>query len=114
MQMTEPAYFAAFKDFAFTRTPTGVLTLRFQTEGGPATFTGRMHSDLPRALYEIGDDRDNRVLVLTGTGDRFMAEIDGDSLDDPTKPAVWDKTTAEGRRIMQRLVDLEMPIVAAV
>jgi enoyl-CoA hydratase/carnithine racemase len=114
MQMTEPAYFTAFKNFAFTRTPSGVLTLRFQTEGGPATFTGQMHSDLPRALYEIGDDRDNRVLVLTGTGDRFMTEIDGESLDDPTRPAVWDKTTAEGRRIMQRLVDLEMPIVAAV
>jgi hypothetical protein len=72
-------------------------------------FTGQMHTDFPRALYEIGEDRDNRVLVLTGTGDRFMTEIDGQSLDDPTKPAVWDKTTAEGRRIMQRLVDLEMP-----
>jgi enoyl-CoA hydratase/carnithine racemase len=43
-----------------------------------------------------------------------MTEIDGQSLDDPSKPAVWDKTTAEGRRIMQRLVDLEMPVVAAV
>ena len=72
-------------------------------------FTGQMHTDFPRALYEIGEDRDNRVLVLTGTGDRFMTEIDGQSLDDPTKPAVWDKTTAEGRRIMQRLVDPEMP-----
>ena len=68
-----------------------------------------MHTDFPRALYEIGEDRDNRVLVLTGTGDRFMTEIDGQSLDDPTKPAVWDKTTAEGRRTMQRLVGLEMP-----
>ena len=114
MPMTEPAYFNAFKNFAFTRTPSGVLTLRFHTEGGPATFTGQMHTDFPRALYEIGDDRDNRVLVLTGAGDRFMTEIDGQTLDDPTKPAVWDKTTAEGRRIMQRLVDLEMPIVAAV
>ena len=114
MPMTEPGYFTAFKNFAFTRTPSGVLTLRFHTEGGPATFTGQMHTDFPRALYEIGEDRDNRVLVLTGTGDRFMTEIDGQSLDDPTKPAIWDKTTAEGRRIMQRLVDLEMPIVAAV
>ena len=70
MEMTGPAYFTAFKNFAFTRTPTGVLTLRFQTEGGPATFTGQMHSDLPRALYEIGDDRENKVLILTGTGDR--------------------------------------------
>lgn len=83
MPMTEPAYFTAFKNFAFTRTPSGVLTLRFHTEGGPATFTGQMHADFPRALYEIGDDRDNRVLVLTGTGDRFMTDIDGQSLDDP-------------------------------
>ena len=114
MSMTDPGYFTAFKDIEFTRTPSGVLTLRFHTDGGPATFTGQMGTDFARALYEIGQDRDNRVLVVTGTGDRFMADIDGPSLDDPTKPAVWDKTTAEGRRVMQRLVDLEMPIVAAV
>lgn len=114
MAVTEPAYFTAFNNFELTRTPAGVLTFRFHTDGGPATFTGQMHTDLPRALYEIGQDRDNRVLLVTGTGDRFMTDIDGPSLDDPTKPAIWDHTTAEGRRVMQRLVDLEMPIVAAV
>jgi enoyl-CoA hydratase/carnithine racemase len=114
MPMTEPRYFSAFKNFAFSRTPSGVLTLRLHTDGGPATFTGPMHTDLPRALYEIGEDRDNRVLVLTGTGDRFMTDIDGPSLGDITKPAAWDRTIAEGRRVMQRLVDLEMPVVAAV
>jgi hypothetical protein len=60
MSMTEPAYFTGFKNFECTRTPSGVLTLRFHTDGGPATFTGQMHTDLPRALYEIGNDRDNR------------------------------------------------------
>jgi enoyl-CoA hydratase/carnithine racemase len=114
MAVTGPAYFTAFKNFEFTRTPSGVLTVRFHTDGGPATFSGQMHADLPRVLYEIGQDRGNRVLVVTGAGDRFMADIDGASLDDPTRPAAWDKTTAEGRRVMQRLVDLEMPIVAAV
>lgn len=32
---------------------------------------------LSRTLSEIGEDRDNWVVVLTGTGDRFMTEIDG-------------------------------------
>jgi len=114
MSMTEPAYFTAFKNLAFSRTPSGVLTLRFHTNGGPATFTGPMHTDFPRALNEIGEDRDNRVLVLTGTGDHFMTDIDGPSLGDITKPAAWDRTIAEGRRVLQRLVDLEMPIVAAI
>jgi len=43
-----------------------------------------------------------------------MTDIDGASLGGITKPAQWDRTIAEGRRVMQRLVDLEMPIVAAV
>jgi enoyl-CoA hydratase/carnithine racemase len=111
---THPAYFTAFENIAMDRTPSGVLTLRFHTDDGPATFTGQLHSDFPRALYEIGEDRENRVFVLTGTGDRFMTEIDGASLGDITKPAQWDRTISEGRRVMQRLVDLEMPIVAAV
>jgi enoyl-CoA hydratase/carnithine racemase len=114
MTVNQPAYFTAFKNLAFTRTPSGVLTLRFHTDGGPATFTGQMHTDLPRALNEIANDPDNRVLVLTGTGDQFMADIDGPSLGDITKPVEWDRTIAEGRRVMQRLVDLEMPIMAAV
>jgi enoyl-CoA hydratase/carnithine racemase len=46
-----------------------VLTVRFHTNGGPATLTGQMHGDVTHALHEIGEDRDNRVLVLTGTGD---------------------------------------------
>ena len=114
MSMTGPAYFTAFKNLAFSRTPSGVLTLRFHTDGGPVTFTGQTHTDLPRALNEIAEDRDNRVLVLTGTGDRFMTDIDGPSLGDITKPAAWDRTIAEGRRVLQRLADLEMPIVAAI
>jgi enoyl-CoA hydratase/carnithine racemase len=114
MTTPEPAYFTAFKNFNLSRTPSGVLTLRFHTDGGPVLFTGTTHTEFPRALYEIGEDRDNRVLVLTGTGDRFITDIDGASLGDITKPREWDRTLAEGRRVMQRLVDLEMPIVAAV
>lgn len=110
----DPAYFTAFENMRLTRTPSGVLTLAFHTDGGPATFTGTLHTELPRALYEIGEDRDNKVLVLTGTGDRFMTDIDGASLGDITKPLEWDRTIGEGRRVMQRLVDLEMPIIAAV
>lgn len=114
MTTHNPAYLTAFRNMSMSRTPSGVLTLRFHTDGCPATFTGEMHADFPRALYEIGEDRANRVLVLTGTGDRFMTDIDGASLGDISRPAQWDRTITEGRRVMQRLVDLEMPIVAAV
>ena len=114
MTMTVPEYFTVFETLELTRTPSGVLTVRFHTDGGPARFTGQMHGDITRALHEIGQDPDNRVLVLTGTGDQFMADFDGSGLAAMTQPALWDRALAEGRRMMQRLVDLEMPIVAAV
>lgn len=36
MSVTEPAYFTAFKNLAFSWTPSGRLTLMFHTDGGPA------------------------------------------------------------------------------
>jgi enoyl-CoA hydratase/carnithine racemase len=112
--MTGPPYFTMFKNLEFNRAPTAVLTLRFHTDGGPATFAGQLHTDFPWALHEIGENRDNRVPVLTGTGDRFMTDIDDPSLGEITKPAAWDRTISEGRRVLQHLVGLELPIVAAV
>jgi enoyl-CoA hydratase/carnithine racemase len=111
---TTPDYFDRYENFALTRSENGVLTLRFHTAGGPLTFTGTTHSDFPRVLEDIAFDRGNRVLVITGTGDRFMTEIDGASLGDITKPMASDITYMEGRRIPQRLAELEMPIIAAV
>jgi len=105
MPMTEPAYFTAFKNFQFTRTPSGVLTLRFHTDGGPRRSQGRCTPTSPVPCTRSGRTGRTRCWWLTGTGDRFMTDIDGASLGDITKPAQWDRTIAEGRRVMQRLVD---------
>jgi enoyl-CoA hydratase/carnithine racemase len=70
--------------------------------------------DIARAFAEIGDDRDNKVVILTGTGEVFMDEIDGASLGEIFKPGEWDKIYWEGRRLLQRLLEIEAPIIAAV
>lgn len=49
--------------------------------------------DFPTALEQISLDRDNRALVITGSGDSFMDQIDGPSL---VKPAARQpRTTTE-------------------
>jgi enoyl-CoA hydratase/carnithine racemase len=108
------AYFDKYENFAINRSPSGVLTVRFHTAGKEHTFTGTTHHDFPRLIEDIGYDRDNKVLVLTGTGNTFINSIDGPSLGDLTKPWTSDVMYVEGRRGIQRLVDLEIPIVAAV
>jgi enoyl-CoA hydratase/carnithine racemase len=110
----DPEYFTRYKNFALSRSASGVLTLRFHTDGGPHTFDGTTHHDLPRLLEDIAFDLGNRVLVLTGTGYSFIPGIDGPSLGDLTKPMGFDVMYKEGRRGVQRLVDLEIPIIEAV
>jgi enoyl-CoA hydratase/carnithine racemase len=110
----QPAYFTAYQDFVISRSESGVLTVRFHTDGKDHTFTGTTHHDFPRLIEDIAYDRDNKVLVLTGTGDTFIDNIDGASLGDLSKPWMADVLYLEGRRGVQRLVDLEIPIVAAV
>jgi enoyl-CoA hydratase/carnithine racemase len=112
--VTQPDYFSKYENFALNRSETGVLTVRLHTDGGEVTFTGQTHRDFPKLLAEIGDDRDNKVVVLTGTGENFMDNIDGGSLGEIFKPGEWDKIYWEGRRVLQRLLELETPVIGAV
>jgi enoyl-CoA hydratase/carnithine racemase len=107
-------YFNRYENFVLNRSPSGVLIVRFHTDGKEHTFTGTTHHDFPRLIEDIAYDRDNKVLVLTGTGETFIDNIDGPSLGDITKPWAADAMYLEGRRGVQRLVDLEIPIIAAV
>jgi enoyl-CoA hydratase/carnithine racemase len=109
--VTKAAYFDKYENLAFSRDD-GVLTLRFHTDGGPIVFTGQTHQDLPAALEEIALDQANEALVITGTGDSFMDRIDGPSLGEIFKPAAWEKARTEGTKILQRLLDLPLPVVA--
>ncbi|HUA07419.1 MAG TPA: enoyl-CoA hydratase/isomerase family protein [Solirubrobacteraceae bacterium] len=109
--MSTPAYFERYENLAFSRDDEGVLVLRFHTEGGPVVFTGQTHSDFTEVLEELSVDRDNRALVITGTGDSFMDQIDGPSLGEIFKPAVWEKIRVEGAKVLQRLLDLPIPLV---
>jgi enoyl-CoA hydratase/carnithine racemase len=108
--MNSPAYFSKYENLAFTRDDS-VLVMRFHTDGGPIVFTGQTHQDLPAALEELSLDKDNKALVITGTGDSFMDRIDGPSLGDVFKPAVWEKARTEGAKVLQRLIELPMPVV---
>jgi hypothetical protein len=59
----------------------------------------------------VSEDRCSSIVssaqVITGTGDTFMDAIDGDSLREVFNPTEWDKIYWEGRRVLQRLVELE-------
>jgi enoyl-CoA hydratase/carnithine racemase len=64
-------------------------------------------------FHEIGSDRDNRVVILTGSGEAFMESITSDGFDFFT-PQGYDKIYREGRKVLMNILDIEAPMIAAV
>jgi len=110
----EPEYFHKFEHLKITRTENGILEVRFITNDGPIVFTGKDHHDFVEAFSQIAQDRDNKVMILTGSGDDFLAQIDGPSLGDITDPGEWDRTWWEGQQVLQNLTSISVPVIAAI
>jgi len=112
----QPAYFDRYAGIAFRREG-GVLEMRIHTRGGPALwgFWGGLHKELGAAFRDVADDADNRVVILTGTGDSFCAGFDMEGEQPPAMgPATWDVIFREGRALLRNLMAIEVPVIAAV
>ena len=108
--MGDPGYFEAYENLAMSRDG-GVLTVRFHTGGGPISFSGRTHTDFPDALQHIAHDPGNRAMVLTGTGDAFMDEVDAESLRAISEPSVLESTRNAHFKTLEKLLELPIPVV---
>ena len=107
------SYASRFEHVAFKRDEHGILEMRFHTEGKPLVWGDAAHTELVYAFTEVGGDPDNRVVILTGTGDRFITELDDSWLGAMT-PAKWDKLYSHGKRLLQRLLEIPVPVIGAV
>jgi len=90
----------------------GILQVTFHTGGGSLTWSERSHRELGDAFAAIASDRDTRVVILTGTGADFLTEFDFPERAQTN--ADWDKVFFEGRRLVHNLLDIEVPVIAAV
>lgn len=111
-----PDYFRRYPSIAFERED-GVLEMRLHTRGGPALWGlwGGLHRELGHAFRDVADDGENRVVILTGTGDSFIADFDPAGETVPAMDAAtWDTIVREGRRLLHNLLAIEVPMIAAV
>jgi enoyl-CoA hydratase/carnithine racemase len=112
--MSIPDYFTRYENLKMSRDADGVLIVQMHTKGGPIVFSGKSHSDFVDAFNDISKDRGNSVIILTGTGDEWMARIDFQSLGDITNPRIWDQIYWEGKKVLMNLLDIEVPLIAAI
>jgi enoyl-CoA hydratase/carnithine racemase len=91
----------------------GILQFTLHTNGGPVIWDFQAHSDTAHALGDVARDRDNKVIILTGSGDNFIAEHEfGDA--DKIPAAMWDHVITDAKYLILNHLDVEAPMIAAV
>lgn len=112
MATDRPDYFDRYPTIAFERDEEGILTLRLHSGGGPVVYAPQHHHDWSRAFRDVAQDRDNAVVILTGTGSEFIRQMDWD--DPLATPRDWDRIYWEGKHLLRELLEIEVPVIGAV
>src|SRR3984957_18232439 len=107
------AYRDSFPNARLTRSKSGVLEVALHTDGDVLAFNGHTHEQFVDLFHAIASDRDNRVVILTGSGSAFMETIAPDGFDFFT-PRGYDKIYREGKKVLMNILDIEVPLIAAV
>ena len=114
MKATQPDYFTTYRSLKLSRDAQGVLVVEFHTKGGPLTFTAQDHTDFVDAFYRIAQDRENKIVILTGAGGEFIPGIDFATFGNVADPEVWSQVHDEGVQILENLANIRVPVIAAI
>jgi enoyl-CoA hydratase/carnithine racemase len=87
-----------------------IVELRFHSEAGPLAWSAVAHNDAYQAFRWIGAHPTAKVLIITGTGDRFCTELDTGSF----SQMAWHELWWEGRRMTAGLSEIDIPVIGAV
>jgi enoyl-CoA hydratase/carnithine racemase len=109
-------YVDKFETIRFRRED-GILEVTLHT-GGASLRWGRLpHAELEQAFLDIARDRDNQVVILTGTGTEFSGPV----ADPETNRAAHRQTTEawghlgwESKNLLTNMLAIDAPMIAAV
>ena len=107
-------------DYKFVKTERrdGILQMTLHTDGGPFQWNLDAQVEVAEAFREIGGNRENRVIILTGTGNEFTGpRLDPDAPffhGEQLSPAGVYHVFRNAKRLVQSMLDIEVPVIAAV
>jgi enoyl-CoA hydratase/carnithine racemase len=114
MQTVQADYFTTYHNLKLTRDANGVLVVEFHSNGESFIMTAQAHTELVDAFYQIGQDRANKIVILTGAGGEFISDVDWSSFGDVGDPGVWSQIHDEGLQVLENIANIRVPVIAAI
>jgi enoyl-CoA hydratase/carnithine racemase len=90
----------------------GILELALHTDDGPLLWGGSAKR-IGDAFGDVAGDIENRVVIITGTGDAFCEDRERRPHATST-PLAWDEVYRDGIRLLMNLLEIGVPTIAAV
>lgn len=99
------------------RREVGILEITLGTNGGSLQWGRLPHAELEEAFLNIGRDRENKLVIMTGTGDEFsgpVAEAESNRAAHKQTPDEWAELGWESNRLLTNLLAIDVPMISAV
>lgn len=94
----------------------GILQVTFHTEGGPLRWghIGGAHAEFAQAFGDIARDRENKVVIMTGTGDSFSGPAAGPDTFPRSRPEDWEIIMRNGVDLTTSLLGIDAIVISCV
>lgn len=115
MAITLDQYQHKYKNFNFERSDDGILLITMHTEGKDLVWGMEPDDELGRAFSDVGADPDNKIIILTGTGDTFIHHEDLGADFDALPAETWGGYILPYViRLIHNHLDIDAPMIAAI
>jgi enoyl-CoA hydratase/carnithine racemase len=92
----------------------GILLVTFHSDGSDLVWGLEPHEDIASVWDDIGRDPENRVIIVTGSGETFIHKevLAGDG--NWVTPEIWHRLHHVAKRLVSSHLEIEVPMIAAV
>jgi hypothetical protein len=120
-------YQRAYPTIKLERTADGILEMTLHNNGGPYVWdfhgtikdktrqsSGGAQRELADALEAIARDPENKIVILTGTGDQFSGPSATKESFPRGDPEYWEVLRATDHRLVMGLLDIPVPVISCI
>lgn len=92
----------------------GILQLTFHSNGSSLDWDLVSQREFGDAFRDVANDDENRVVIMTGTGDVFSGPVGSKHTFERSTPRQWDKILRAGLNLTRSLLDIQVPVISAI